>query len=114
MNDHDHPPQPFGPEAEHVLRLARGELGLDSGRAVGIDTALRRAVTHPHSTVITVDVSELAFCDSSGLNILLRARLTALTHGHTLHLKAPTPQLLRLLDRTGTSTLFILDTPPPA
>ncbi|MEV7730401.1 hypothetical protein AB0P15_37695 [Streptomyces sp. NPDC087917] len=61
MSNHDHPPQPLGPQAEHVLGRARGELDQDSGGAVGLDAALRHAVTHPDSpTVITVDVGELA------------------------------------------------------
>ncbi|MFD5934819.1 STAS domain-containing protein [Streptomyces sp. NPDC060333] len=85
-----------------------GELDLDTDHAAALDAALRRAVTDPANPAkITFDVSGLAFCDSTGLNILIRSQLTALT----LHLHAPNPQLLKLLHRTGALTLFTLDTP---
>ncbi|MFD3809189.1 hypothetical protein ACFWSF_39345 [Streptomyces sp. NPDC058611] len=45
---------------------------------------------------------------STSLNVLLRAQLTATTHGRTIRLRAPNPQLLELLDRTGSLTLFRL------
>ncbi|MCX5071046.1 STAS domain-containing protein [Streptomyces sp. NBC_00513] len=96
------------------LVRVRGELDLDTGRAAELDAALRRAVTDPDNPAeITVDVSELMFCDSTGLNILLNAQLAALSHGRTLRLRAPNPQLVKLLHRTGALPLFTLD-PPPA
>ncbi|MFD3762715.1 STAS domain-containing protein [Streptomyces sp. NPDC058622] len=79
-----------------------------------LDAALQRGVTDPGSPAeITVDVSGLGFCDSAGLNVLLRAQLTALSHGRTLRLHGPNPQLLKLLKRTGALALFDLG-PPPA
>ncbi|MFD5933051.1 STAS domain-containing protein [Streptomyces sp. NPDC060333] len=97
------------------LVRVRGELDLDTGRAAALDAALRRAVTDPDNpTEITVDVSELMFCDSTGLNILLNAQLAALSHGRTLRLRAPNPQLVKLLHRTGALPLFTLDPPPAA
>ncbi|MCY0922109.1 STAS domain-containing protein [Streptomyces sp. H27-G5] len=110
MTEHDHPSQtPVPAERPDLIRVT-GELDLDTDHAAALDAALRRAVTDPTNPAkITVDVSGLAFCDSTGLDILIRAQLTALTHGRTLHLQAPNPQLLH---RTGALTLFTCDTPP--
>lgn len=116
MNERKHPTQRSSPAGAPagLVRLF-GELDLDTGRAAELDAALQRAVTDPDGPrEITADVSGLAFCDSTGLNILLRAQLAALAHGHTLRLQGPTLQLLRLLQRTGALTLFTLDPPPPA
>ncbi|MCX5078628.1 STAS domain-containing protein [Streptomyces sp. NBC_00513] len=116
MTDHDQPSQrPEPRDARPDLVRVRGELDLDTGRAAELDAALRRAITDPDNPAeITVDVSELMFCDSTGLNILLHAQLAALSHGRTLRLRAPNPQLVRLLHRAGALTLFTLDPPPAA
>lgn len=115
MSEHDHPsPHPAPERPRPALVRVRGELDLDAGRAAELDAALRHAITDPDGAAeITVDVSQLAFCDSTGLNILLRAQSAALAHGRTLRLQAPNPQLLRLLHRTGALSHFPLD-PPPA
>ncbi|MGW7348137.1 STAS domain-containing protein [Streptomyces sp. NPDC054854] len=84
------------PMARPDLVFVTGELDLDSGRAAAADAALQRAVTDPASPPeITADVSGLAFCDCTGLNILLRAQLAALSHGRTLRLQGANPQLVR-------------------
>ncbi|MFJ5811124.1 STAS domain-containing protein [Streptomyces sp. NPDC093093] len=116
MTDHDQPSQrPEPVDARSDLVRVPGELDLDAGRAAELDAALRRALADPGNPAeITVDVSELTFCDSTGLNILLHAQLAALSHGRTLRLRAPNPQLVRLLRRTGALPLFTLDPPPGA
>ncbi|MFJ5833553.1 STAS domain-containing protein [Streptomyces sp. NPDC093089] len=58
------------------------------------------------SSAIIVDLSNSSFCDSSGLNVLIRAREAALRSSCTLRLAAPSHQMLRLLDLTGTTGLF--------
>ncbi|MGW6870403.1 STAS domain-containing protein [Streptomyces sp. NPDC054901] len=116
MNEHHHPTRSASGPADTPPGLVRlfGELDQDTGRSAAIDTALQQAVTHPDSPrEITADVSGLAFCDSTGLNILLRAHLAAGAHDRTLRLQGPTRQLLRLLERTGALTLFTLDPTPP-
>ncbi|MGW7346208.1 STAS domain-containing protein [Streptomyces sp. NPDC054854] len=116
MNEQHHPTRSASGPADTPPGLVHlfGELDQDTGRSAAIDAALQHAVTHPDSPrEITADVSGLAFCDSTGLNILLRAQLAAHTHGRTLRLQGPTRQLLRLLERTGALTLFTLDPTPP-
>ncbi|MGW7315768.1 STAS domain-containing protein [Streptomyces sp. NPDC054854] len=112
MNEHHHPTRSASGAADTPPGLVHlsGELDQDTGRGAAIDAALQDAVAHPDSPrEFTADVSGLAFCDSTGLNILLRAHLAAHTHGRTLRLQGPTRQLLRLLERTGALTLFTLD-----
>lgn len=121
MTDHDQPAQHPSPAAVSaappavVVVSVAGELDINTDRTAALDAALQRSVTGPHSPPeITVDVSGLGFCGSAGLNVLLRAQLTALSHGRTLHLHGPNPQLLSLLHRTGALTLFNHKPPPPA
>ncbi|MEU5877994.1 STAS domain-containing protein [Spirillospora sp. NPDC047279] len=53
------------------------------------------------SSLIAVDLSGVKFCDSSGVNALVRAWKTAKAHGGRLLLVAPAAQLTRILDITG-------------
>ncbi|MFD9380836.1 hypothetical protein ACFWBH_35900 [Streptomyces sp. NPDC059999] len=89
-------------------------MDLDADRAA-LAAALRRAVTDPYSpTLITVDVGELVFCDSTGLNILLRAQLAALTHGRCGAGAAAIGGWANVAGWCGAIALFTLDTPPAA
>lgn len=95
-----------------VVRLS-GEM--DITRVSEVRAVLLRAVTRADGPAeVVVDLSGLTFCDSSGLNVLLRARLEAVESGHTLRLAAPNPQMLRLLELTGCLGLFPVDPTPPA
>ncbi|MFJ4862842.1 MULTISPECIES: STAS domain-containing protein [unclassified Streptomyces] len=57
---------------------------------------------------LVVDLTHSSFCDSSGLGALLRARRAAAEQGITVRLAAPSHQMLRLLELTGTQGLFPL------
>ncbi|MFD4738207.1 STAS domain-containing protein [Streptomyces virginiae] len=87
---------------------------------IDIDTApsLSRALAHALTFVATsradrvvADCSRVTFCDSSGLNALLAARLRAIESGATIHLANPAPQLRRLLQITGAAALFPREDP---
>ena len=52
---------------------------------------------------VVIDLSQVPFMDSSGLNGVLRARSETLRHGGQLLLAAPVPAVRRLLDLTGMS-----------
>nr|WSX53641.1 STAS domain-containing protein [Streptomyces sp. NBC_00974] len=106
-------PSSTGPNPETVVVRLSGEM--DITRVSEVRTMLLRAVTRPDGPAeIVIDLSDLTFCDSSGLNALLRARLEAVESGHTLRLAAPSHQMLRLLELTGTLGLFPIDAAPPA
>ncbi|MFB8172727.1 STAS domain-containing protein [Kitasatospora purpeofusca] len=68
-----------------------------------LDEALR---TRP--SVLVVDLEQVGFCDSSGLNLLLKTRLSATAAGAELRLAAASPTVLRLLELTGADTVFRL------
>ncbi|WP_406513984.1 STAS domain-containing protein [Streptomyces sp. NBC_00161] len=87
-----------------VVRVG-GEMDIDW--APLLYEALESVITRPDCPgEIVVDLAELTFCDSSGLDALLQARLTAEGHGRTIRLHAPSPQVTRLLEVTGTDQLF--------
>ncbi|WP_371614333.1 STAS domain-containing protein [Streptomyces sp. NBC_00454] len=110
MPEAQDPPVP-PPEAV-VVRLS-GEM--DIGRVCQVRSLLLEAVTREGGPPeIVVDLSGLTFCDSAGLNVLLRARLQAVESGRTLRLAAPNAQMLRLLEITGSLGLFPIDPSPPA
>ncbi|OEJ36090.1 STAS domain-containing protein [Streptomyces subrutilus] len=84
-----------------------GEMDID--RVSMLRGALHAAITQPGGPdEIVVDLSELSFCDSSGLNGLIQARHTAAEHGRHISLRAPQPQFRRLLEMTGADALFTI------
>ncbi|MEV6734430.1 STAS domain-containing protein [Streptomyces sp. NPDC051364] len=91
--------------ARSIVVRVGGEMDID--RAPLLHEALDSVITRPDCPVeIVVDLAELTFCDSSGLNALLQARLTAEQHGRRIRLHAPSPQVIRLLEVTGADQLF--------
>lgn len=62
---------------------------------------------------IVVDCGRLAFCDSTGLNILLRGRLEAREAGTALELAALRPVVARMFDITGATALFTVHAQVP-
>jgi anti-anti-sigma factor len=85
-----------------VLR-AEGELDHDS--AAPMREALEAALAAPAPHIV-VDCSGLGFCDSTGLNLLLRARLTAERAGGRIALAGPSPVVRRMLEITGALDVF--------
>ncbi|MFI9274067.1 STAS domain-containing protein [Kitasatospora sp. NPDC052896] len=84
-----------------------GELDHDS---VGLlherlDAALARLRDHAANGVV-VDCRELRFCDSTGLNALLGARLDVEAAGGSLVLTALRPAVARVFEITGADTVF--------
>ncbi|MEU1376440.1 STAS domain-containing protein [Streptomyces triculaminicus] len=55
---------------------------------------------------VVVDCSRLEFCDSTGLNVLLGARLKADAAGGAIHLAAMTPVVARVFEITGAGAVF--------
>lgn len=57
-------------------------------------------------TRLVVDCSQLEFCDSTGLNVLLGARLRADAAGGGVHLAAMQPVVARVFEITGAEAVF--------
>lgn len=68
---------------------------------------LREAVEeHARARRIVVDCSDLGFCDSTGLNALLKARLRMRETGGRLDLAGLRPPVDRMFDITGARAVF--------
>ncbi|MGW1883204.1 STAS domain-containing protein [Streptomyces sp. NPDC001970] len=82
---------PAGELDHHTADLLRAPLGeaLDQGR-----------------TRLVVDCSHLEFCDSTGLNVLLGARLRAEAAGGGVHLAGMLPVVARVFEITGAEAVF--------
>ncbi|MFD3665530.1 STAS domain-containing protein [Streptomyces sp. NPDC058659] len=84
---------PVGELDHHTAELLRTPLdaALDAGRSR-----------------LVVDCSGLEFCDSTGLNVLLGARLRADAAGGGVHLVAMRPTVARVFRITGADAVFTL------
>lgn len=65
---------------------------------------------------LVVDLSQVDFCDSTGINVLLSAMKRAREQQGDLELVAPRTPVQRVLEVTGLDTVFTVheSTPPPA
>jgi anti-anti-sigma factor len=84
----------FAPSGEldhHTADLLSGPLN------VAVDAGTSRLV---------IDCSGLEFCDSTGLNVLLSARLRAEAAGGAVHLAAMQPTVARVFEITGADAVF--------
>jgi anti-anti-sigma factor len=89
------------PDTDTVVLVLTGELDRD-----GVEP-LREALDQGDgSGRIIVDCSGLRFCDSSGLNVLLRSRLRILEAGGRLELSGLRPPVDRMFDITGAREVF--------
>jgi len=58
---------------------------------------------------VVLDLSELTFCDSTGLAGLVRLHKRAVAAGGHLVLRSPLPRVLNLLTLTGLTRLFQIE-----
>lgn len=90
-------------DTEATVCALSGDLDADSlGPA---EQALTRLVEQRPRRVV-VDLHEVAFCDSTGLNLLLKVRLAAAAAEIEFRLAAPSAQITRLLEITGAGAVF--------
>ena len=85
-----------GGDGERVIR-ARGELDIES--APDLERVLLRS--RPRGQRVVVDLTELKFMDSTGLRVLLRARVAAEEGRWEINLRNVPPTIRRLFDMTG-------------
>ncbi|TDD25474.1 STAS domain-containing protein [Nonomuraea diastatica] len=83
--------------AATVVRLS-GDIDIFTSKAMR--TQLMDALDSSHELLV-LDLSDLEFCDSSGLGVLVGVQRRARSMGVTLALTAPTPHMSRLLRVTG-------------
>ncbi|MFF3096867.1 STAS domain-containing protein [Streptomyces cyaneofuscatus] len=78
---------------------------LDHHTADLLREPLESAVEQGRSRLV-VDCSRLDFCDSTGLNVLLGARLKAEAGGGEVHLAGMQPVVARVFEITGAEAVF--------
>ncbi|MEU6215734.1 STAS domain-containing protein [Streptomyces sp. NPDC090085] len=105
------PPAGTAGPGPYVVRVT-GDMDVE--HADELRAALAAALAEaPDGAEIVVDLRHSSFCDSAGLNTLLEARRRGEESGHVVRLAAPSHQLLRLLEYTGTTGRFPLDPAVP-
>ena len=95
-------PTPEGP----LLRIA-GDL--DYTNAPDLESALAPLALTQDDT-LTLDLSEVGFCDSTGLSTLIGVQRKAERAGATIRVSAVDPNLARIMAITGVEHLFGLPT----
>lgn len=88
--------------------VVSGEIDHDSAPMLlsTFTESLRVPVEH-----LEVDLTHVAFCDCAGLNALLRTRSDAEARGVVMTLVRPSAMVWRILELTGTGSLFGLTGP---
>ena len=87
-----------------VLRL-RGELDLSGVEQAQMQAGRLLEQLTPGERFV-VDLSELTFCDSSGIRALMQIRADALAAGKKLLLSSPTPPVRRVFELAGVDLIF--------
>ncbi|MFD7031646.1 STAS domain-containing protein [Streptomyces sp. NPDC059917] len=98
----------FSVEATHVegavVLTLSGELDHDT--AGPLRAALEAALSGDGGSRLLIDCAGLGFCDSTGLNALLRARLAARETGARLELAGLRQPVARMFRTTGADGVF--------
>ncbi|MGH4033628.1 STAS domain-containing protein [Actinomycetota bacterium Odt1-20B] len=92
---------------DSVLVRVAGELDMDS------TTELSSVLAPIEHRRCELDLSQVTFTDSTGLNLLIGHRRRAAARGGTLRLVDVSLPVQRLLDITGTAALFLADPDHP-
>ncbi|MEU6821025.1 ANTAR domain-containing protein [Streptomyces atriruber] len=95
--------QPFEGQGRRESLVVREELDLDAVERLRID--LYRALDRAGDG-IELDLSDVPFCDCSGLDLLLSLRQRAVRQGKTVVIRHGGPAVERLLELTGIRSLF--------
>lgn len=91
--------------ADYAMVTPRGEIDLYT--APHLHRELISALDDGTQRLV-VDLSQVDFCDSTGMNVLLSAMKRAREHGGDLELVAPLTAVRRVLEVTGLDTVFTI------
>ena len=96
-------------QLSHVngVPVVRAAVEVDATNAQDLRSAIVAALGTGAERLI-VDMSQTEFCDSTGLNVLVRAHKRLSEAGGELLLVASEPTLLRIFKVTGMDTMFHL------
>jgi anti-sigma B factor antagonist len=82
------------------MPVVRAPAELDITNAGRLRAALLSAAAYGHATIVA-DLSQTAFCDTAGLQVLVLGHRRAVAEGGELRLVVRAPTLLRLFSLTG-------------
>jgi anti-anti-sigma factor len=91
------------PGSGYVTLRVTGEIDLHTAQSLR-DAAL--AALRQHGPTLRMDLREVPFMDSTGLEVLLATRRRAELEGGSLTLLGPTPAVRRVIEVTGLAKLF--------
>jgi anti-anti-sigma factor len=92
--------------ADPSVVVLRGELDMATAPAVAVTVASRLRAGCRH---LTIDLSDVTFMDSQGLNALLKAHVDLTTEGGELRLRAPSKAASSTLRLAGLDRLLPID-----
>jgi anti-sigma B factor antagonist len=92
-------------DAETAVCVLAGELDIET---LGSAKRTLRELVREGMRLVVVDLQRIEFCDSSGLNMLLQARMAAEDKSVGLRLAGCSPAVMRVLELTGADTVFSL------
>jgi anti-sigma B factor antagonist len=91
-------------QGERVIVALAGEIDLYT--APRLQSELASVLAGAEPTRLSVDMSAVEFCDSTGMNVLLAAHRRATEQGGSLDLVGPRPAVRKILQVTGLETVF--------
>ena len=94
----------FGRDHEAVVVKVSGEVDLASTPA--IRDALDELIVNQGNLSLRIDLAEVTFMDSTGLNLLVGTLKVLRDRGGSMTIANPTATIRRLFDLTGLSTVF--------
>jgi len=86
-----------------VIRFI-GELDITTVETA--ETQAHHALANGHTGPLIIDVSELTFCGSSGIQVLLNLEAAAAQRGRDVLLRNPSRALLLVIDALGLESYF--------
>jgi anti-sigma B factor antagonist len=94
-------------QGDHAIVIASGEIDLYTAPRLHSELAAVIASAAPAPRV-TVDMSGVEFCDSTGMNVLLSCLRQVQERGGELELAAPRPAVRKILQVTGLDSVFTI------
>jgi anti-sigma B factor antagonist len=93
--------------AEDGRVVVHGDIDIAGGPILDAVLGEREQMGH-----LVIDLADVSFIDSSGLRSLLGASRRAQARGHSVLLRNPGPEVIRLLEITGTTGQFVIENGP--
>jgi anti-anti-sigma factor len=89
------------PDGHTVTVVLHGSLDYDTADEL-LDRITGHLATHPGTRAVHVDCTDVDYCDSWGLSVLLMSQRVVAAAGARLQLDDLPPRLARVLELTGT------------